>query len=70
MVMLAVEDVHGELLIDQVNTVVPTVSPVIVDAGFVGVVIVPGPEIFTHKPVPLIGLLPASKALPTVTQIF
>lgn len=66
--MFEVDEVHGELLIDQVNTVVPTVSPVIVDAGFVGVVIVPGPETFTHRPVPLTGLFPASNALPAVTQ--
>jgi hypothetical protein len=34
----------------------------------VGVVIVPGPDIFVHIPVPTAGLFPANKAEPAVTQ--
>ena len=68
MVMLAVEEVQGGLLIDHVSTVVPTVSPVIVVLATSEFVIVPGPETFIHRPIPFTGTLPANRAVPAVTQ--
>lgn len=68
MVILDVEAAQDEKLTDQVSTVVPTVSPVIVELGFVGVVIVPGPETFTQSPLPTTGVFPARFAEPTETQ--
>lgn len=67
-VFVEVEAGQLEKLIDQVSTVVPTVSPVIVELGLVGDVIVPGPETFTHKPLPTTGVFPESVAFPTETQ--
>lgn len=67
-VMFDVDEVQGELLIDHVNTVVPTVSPVIVEFGSSEFVITPGPETFIHLPIPFTGLFPANKAEPAVTQ--
>ncbi len=63
MVMLEVEAEHGGLLIDQVNTLVPTVSPVMVVTGEVGVVITPLPETFIHTPVPTPGAFAAIVAV-------
>jgi hypothetical protein len=68
MVMFETEAAQLEKVTDQVSTVVPTVSPVIVEAGLVGVVIVPGPETFTQRPLPTRGVFPARVAVPTETQ--
>jgi hypothetical protein len=67
-VMLETEARHGELLIDHVNTEVPTVSPVIVVVGLLGDVIVPAPETFTQSPVPTAGTFPAIVVLGVETQ--
>lgn len=67
-VMFEIEGTQDEKLVVHASTVVPTVSPVTVEAGFVGVVIVPGPEIFVHTPEPTTGVLPAKRAVPAVTQ--
>ena len=67
-VMLETEEAHEEKLTDHVSTVVPTVSPVIVEFGELGLVITPGPETFTQRPVPTAGVFPANKAEPLVTQ--
>lgn len=53
----------------HLSTVVPTVSPVIVVFGEVGVVIVPGPDTFVHRPVPTAGAFPDRLAEPAETQI-
>lgn len=55
-------------MIDQVKTLVPTVSPVIVETEELGVVITPLPETFIHTPVPAPGEFPAIVAVPAVTQ--
>lgn len=68
-VMFDVEAGHEEKLTDHVSTVVPTVSPVIVEVGEREFVIVPGPETFIHLPVPTTGLFPASVAVPAETQM-
>jgi hypothetical protein len=68
MVMLAVEEVQGGLLIDQVSTVVPAVNPVTVVLFSKGLVMVPDPETFTHKPVPLAGAFPANVTEPVLAQ--
>ncbi len=49
--MLDTAAVHGALVTDQVNTLVPTISPVMVVIGEVGVVITPLPETFIQTPV-------------------
>mgnify|MGYP001592676019 CR=1 FL=1 len=69
MVMLAVDEVHGGLLIDQVSTVVPTVSPVTVVLATSEFVMVPGPETFIQLPTPAPGTFPAKVTEPVVTQI-
>ena len=70
MVMFDVEEEHGELLIDQVNTLIPGVKPVTVVFLNKGFVIVPEPETKTHNPVPTTGLLAAivAVAVPVVAQ--
>jgi hypothetical protein len=68
-VMLETEDAQGRLLIDQVNTEVPTVSPVMVVLGLFGVVITPDPETFTQTPVPESGVFPAIIVFGVDTQI-
>lgn len=67
-VTLSTEDAHGEFEIDQVSTVVPTVKPVSVDDAERELVIVPGPETFTHTPTPAVGVLPAKVVEPVLTQ--
>ena len=67
-VTLSVVAVHGELEIDQVNTVVPTVNPVNVDVGESEFVIVPGPDTFIHSPTPAVGVFPAKVVEPVLTQ--
>jgi hypothetical protein len=69
MVMLEVEETQGELLIDQVRTVVPTVNPVMVLEAERELVIVPGPETFIHLPIPKAGMLPARVVEPELTQM-
>ena len=68
-VMLETEEAQGGLLIDQVRTVNPGVNPVTVVFLISGFVIVPEPETFTHKPVPVTTTLPANVANPVFTQI-
>ncbi len=68
-VTLSTEVVQGKFEIDQVSTVVPTVSPVNVDVGESEFVIVPGPDTFTQAPIPAVGVLPASVVDPVLTQI-
>jgi hypothetical protein len=63
------EVAQGKFEIDQVKTVVPAVNPVNVEFGERELVIVPGPEIFTHLPIPAVGVLPASVVDPVVAQI-
>ena len=48
----------------------PTVSPVIVDVGEAGVVIVAAPAVTVHKPVPVAGVLPASVAVVTLHRFW
>jgi hypothetical protein len=69
MVMSEVEDIQGELLIDQVRTVVPAVNPVMVLVAERELVIVPLPETFIHRPVPEVGMFPARVVDPVLTQI-
>ena len=70
MVMFEVEDAHGEFEIDQVNTLVPAgVKPVTLVIGELGVVIVPGPEIFTQRPEPTATVLAAITAIGVETQM-
>lgn len=57
MVTFEVEDVQGGLLIDQVNTLVPTVSPVIVVVGESELVITPEPETLIQVPIPEVAVL-------------
>jgi len=70
MVTLDVDDEHGGLLIDQVNTETPGL--ILVNAEFLksGFAMVPEPETKTHRPVPAVGLFPARKveAVPVVAQ--
>lgn len=68
-VIFETEAAHEEKLTDHVSIVVPAVSPIIVVLLRVGVVIVPGPETFTHIPVPIAGLFPANNAEPEVAQM-
>ena len=67
--MFEVEEVQGGLLIDHVNTVVPAVSPVMVEEGNNEFVITPEPETFIHAPVPAAATFPASVVEPVVTQM-
>lgn len=46
------------------EALVPTGTPVTVDVGEEGVVIVAVPLTTFHKPVPVVGVLPASVKLP------
>lgn len=68
MVIFEVDAGQEEKLTDQVRTVVPVVRPVIVELFCEGLVIVPGPETFTHNPVPTAGEFPANVAIPDVAQ--
>jgi len=55
------DDVQSPLVIVHCNTVLlPAVTPVTVLVLDVGVVIVPGPLIIVHNPLPTLGLLPAN----------
>ena len=70
MVTFDTDAAQGELLIDQVKTVIPGdifVRPEFLNTGFA---MVPEPEIFTHSPVPVVGALPAKKveAVPVVAH--
>jgi hypothetical protein len=56
------EAVHGAFEIVQRKVLGPAPSPVTVDAGLVGVVIVPAPLIRVQVPVPTTGEFPASVA--------
>ena len=68
-VTLDTEAAHGELVIDQVKTLVPTVNPVMVVVGDKELVITPLPEIFTHVPTPIAAALAVMVALGLVIQI-
>ena len=59
---------QGGLEIDQVKTLVPAVSPVIVEVGDNELVITPEPETFTHTPMPAVGVFAVIVTLPVVTQ--
>ncbi len=69
MVIVEVEARHGALVIDQVKTLVPTVSPVMVVLGFPGVLIAPLPETFIQTPPPVTAGLAAIVAVGEETQI-
>lgn len=69
MVTFDTDDAQGELEIDQVSTVVPTVSPVSVELGSKEFVITPEPDILIHRPVPAVAVLPASVVEPVLTQM-
>lgn len=69
MVTFDVEDVHGGLLIDHVNIVMPGVNPVSVELGKREFVITPGPETMLHAPVPTVAVLPAKVKEPVLAQI-
>ena len=57
-------EVQGELpVMVHWNTLFPAASPVTVETGEPGVVMVPDPLIRVHVPVPVIGVLPASVAV-------
>ena len=61
---------QGALEIVHLKTDWPAgAKPVIVVTGDVGVVMVPGPEILVHKPVPTIGALAAITVDAVETQI-
>jgi hypothetical protein len=68
MVTLETEAAHGELLIDQVKTVIPAVNPVSVEEGDNELVIIPEPDTLIHTPVPVAGALPARVVEPVLTQ--
>ena len=58
-------EVQAPLVIVHLSVVVlPAVTPVTVEVGEVGVVIVPGPLTTVHTPVPITGELPASVKSP------
>lgn len=67
-VTLSTDDVQGKFEIDQVSTVVPTVSPVKVEFAVREFVMVPGPETFIQRPTPAVGVFPASVVEPVLTQ--
>lgn len=69
MVMFAVDEVQGGLLIDHVKTVVPGVSPVIVELATREFVITPDPETFIHLPIPTPGMFPAKVVEPVLAHI-
>ena len=65
-----VEAVQGEFEIVHLNvTLVPTGTPVMVDVGEVGVVIVAVPLTTLQDPVPTVGVLPASVKLVTLHKV-
>ena len=68
MVIWETEAAQGGFEMVHAKTLVPAVSPVMPDVGELGVVIVPGPEIFVHKPVPTAGAFAAIVAVPALTQ--
>jgi hypothetical protein len=63
MVTVDEEDVQGELLMVHWKTLAPIPNPVTPEVGEEGVVIVPVPETRVHKPVPVVGVFPASVAV-------
>ena len=69
-VTLDVDELQGELVIDQVRIVTPGEIPVTVVFLKSGFVIVPEPETKTQRPVPIAGLFPAKvvEAVPVVAQ--
>jgi hypothetical protein len=44
----------------HLKTDVPAVNPVITEAGFEGVEIVPLPETFVHSPLPIVAVFPVN----------
>jgi len=50
----------------QLKVLAPTPSPVTVEVGEVGVVIVPEPDTKVHKPVPIAGTFPARVAVEVI----
>ena len=59
-VTVLVDAEQGALSIVHINTFAPTPSPVTVDVGEPGVVIVPAPLTSVHVPVPDVAVFPAS----------
>jgi hypothetical protein len=71
-VIVTLEDEGGQepLLMVHWKTFAPTPNPVTPDVGEEGVVIVPVPETRVHKPVPVVGVFPASVAVVPQTVWF
>lgn len=67
-VISSIEDAQTPFEIVQRNVFAPTLNPVTPDVGEVGVVMVAPPEMTVHKPVPIVGVFPAS--VPVVAQRF
>ena len=63
------EDGHEPLLMVHIKVLVPTLKPVTVEVGELGVVMVPLPAIKVHKPVPVTGVLPAKVEVVTLHKI-
>ena len=62
-ITLLLEEEQGELEMVQLKVLLPVPSPVIVDVGFEGAVIVPAPLTKLHNPVPTEGIFPAMVAV-------
>lgn len=64
-----VDEVQGELLMVQRNTLSPTAKPVTPEVGEEGVVTVPLPLTSVQVPVPEVGVLPAKVAVVTLHNV-
>jgi hypothetical protein len=63
------DEAQGAFEVVHLKVLFPTPNPVIVVAGFVGVVIVPDPPIKVQRPVPAVGVLAAIIAFELIQTV-